>query len=152
MNKAFVKEPEQGDSAYCPRCGSLGVGVGEATLAAQLAPQALAGIAKAAFFCPFPTCEVAYFDSFDRVVPTAELLSPVYPKDPEAPLCACFGLSRDDIEADLDEGGVRRVRDLLEKARGPEAQCLTRSASGQCCVSEVQRYFMRRRAARGQGL
>lgn len=146
MNKAFIKEPEQGDSAYCPRCGSLGLAVGEATLAAQLAPEALAGIAKAAFFCPFPTCEVAYFDAFDRLTTVDQLLQPVYPKDPEAPLCPCFGFTRDEIEEDLAEGGVSRVRALVEKARGGQAQCLAKSPSGRSCVSEVQRYFMRRRA------
>ncbi|HEX3658146.1 MAG TPA: hypothetical protein VHV55_20325 [Pirellulales bacterium] len=151
MNKAFIKEPEQSDSAYCPRCGSLGIAVGEATLAAQLTPLAQNAIAKAAFFCPFPTCEVGYFDSFERVVPASELVRPTYPKDPEAPLCACFGFTRDDVEDDLDEGGVQRVRELLAKARTSEAQCLLKAASGQCCVSEVQRYFMRRRAERAQG-
>jgi hypothetical protein len=151
MNKAFVKEPEQSDSAYCPRCGSLGIAVGEATLAAQLAPESQGAISKAAFFCLFPTCEVGYFDSFERVVPASDLLRPAYPKDSEAPICACFGFTRDDVEDDLNEDGVRRVRELLAKARTSEAQCLVKAASGQCCVSEVQRYYMRRRAARAQG-
>jgi NAD(P)H-nitrite reductase large subunit len=91
---------------------------------------------------------VGYFDSFERVVPASELLRPAYPKDSEAPICACFGLTRDDIEDDLNEGGVRRVRELLEKARTSEAHCQVTAASGQCCVGEVQRYFMRRRAER----
>ncbi|HEY5312868.1 MAG TPA: hypothetical protein VIK18_10125 [Pirellulales bacterium] len=151
MNKAFIKEPEQSDSAYCPRCGSLGIAVGEATLAAQLPPEAQAAIAKAAFFCPFPTCEVGYFDSFERVVPASKLVRPAYPKEPEAPLCACFGFTRDDIEDDLNEGGVRRVRELLAKAGRGDAPCLVKAASGQSCMSEVQRYFMRRRAERSQG-
>lgn len=151
MNKAFIKEPEQSDSAHCPRCGSLGIAVGEATLAAHLPAEALAAIAKAAFFCPYPTCEVGYFDSFERVVPVSAFLHPAYPKDPEAPICACFGLSRDDIEDDLNEGGVRRVRELLDKARTSHAHCQAAAASGQSCVSEVQRYFMRRRAERKEG-
>ena len=146
MNKAFVKEPEVGDSAYCPRCQSLGVVVRETTLAAHLPPAVLAAeIANVAFFCPFPTCEVAYFDSFERVVTTDKLLGLVYPKDPDAPICACFGLKTDDIEQDLAEGGVVRTRALLEKAKSAAAQCLTKSPAGQSCVGEVQRYYMKRR-------
>ena len=150
MNKAFIKEPEQSATAHCPRCGSLGELVGEETLRAQLSPESLEGISAPAFFCPFPTCGIAYFDTFERSVPTDVLVRPAYPKDPEAPLCACFGLTRDDIEADLEEGGVRRVRAVIEKAKGPEATCTVMAASGRSCVAEVQRYFMKRKAEVGK--
>ena len=149
MNKAFVKEPESTDAGHCPRCGSLGVKVGEVTLAAQLPSPELEAIAKPAFFCPFPACEVAYFDEFERTVPASALLRPAYPKDPEAPLCGCFGFSRDDVEQDLAEGGVSRTRALLARSRTAEAQCSRLAANGQCCLPEVQRYFMKRRAELG---
>jgi hypothetical protein len=69
----------------------------------------------------------------------------VYPKDPRAAICGCFGLTADAIEADLAEGTVRRVRELIARAKGPEARCTTMAASGQSCIAEVQRYYMRRR-------
>ena len=47
-------------------------------------------VADTANFCPSPRCEVVYFDAFERVVLTADLPQPVYPKDPAAPLCALF--------------------------------------------------------------
>jgi CopZ-like zinc binding protein len=146
MNKAFIKEPESTGAANCPRCGSLGIPVGDETLQAQLEPERRGQISSPAYFCPFATCEVAYFDDFERSVPASALLRPVYPKDPDAPLCACFGLTADDVELDLAEGGVGRVRALLEKARSPEARCAILAASGQCCVADVQRYYMKRRA------
>ncbi|HWA99168.1 MAG TPA: hypothetical protein VG713_11775 [Pirellulales bacterium] len=145
MNKAFVKEPEQSTAAQCPRCGSLGIAVGEATLDAQLAPEARQTIGDSAFFCPFPTCEAAYFDLFERVVPVAALAHPVYPKDPDAPICPCFGFTREAIEQDLAEGGVRRTRELIEKAKSSAARCLTQAPDGRSCVAEVQRYYMQRR-------
>jgi bacterioferritin-associated ferredoxin len=73
------------------------------------------------------------------------LRHPVYPKDPQAPICACFGLTAEEVEADVAEGGVTRVRALIEKAKSPAAHCGTAAASGQSCIGEVQRYFMKLR-------
>ncbi len=96
-------------------------------------------------FCPTPTCDVAYFVGFQRVVTTADLRHPVYPKDPQAPLCACFGLTRDDIEQDLAEGGVARTRACVLRAQSAEARCVECSATGHSCVADVQRYYMQHR-------
>ncbi len=123
----------------------------EETLQAHLTADALRNLASSAFFCPYPTCEVLYFDAFERHVAVEAVLKPVYPKDPDAPICGCFGLTPDDIERDLDEGSVTRVKELLAKAKSPAAHCRTAAASGQSCVPEVQRYFMQRRAARANG-
>jgi hypothetical protein len=150
MNKAFVKEPEQSATAHCPRCGSLGLLVNEETLRAQLSPESQAAISVPAFFCSFPTCSVAYFDTFERSVPADALVRPAYPKDPEAPLCACFGLTRDDIEADLEEGGVRRTRAVIDQAKSPAANCTVMAASGRSCIADVQRYFLKRKAEVGK--
>lgn len=145
MNKAFVKEPEDNGERNCPRCGSLGLPVASETLQAQLVAEAVGQISSSAFFCPLASCEVAYFDPYDRVATTAQLQRPVWPKDPEAPICACFSLTRDDVEADLAEGTVERTRQVVERAKSPEARCTLRAASGRSCVAEVQRYYMKRR-------
>jgi hypothetical protein len=150
MNKAFVKEPDSNAPAHCPRCGSLGIAVGEATLQSHLPSDALRDISPEAFFCSFPQCVVVYFDAYERSITVDRLPKPVYPKDPEAPMCGCFGFTRDCIEQDLAECGVRRTRELLAKAKGPEARCSVMSASGQSCAGEVQRYFMKRRAELSQ--
>src|SRR6476620_5042419 len=119
MNKAFVREPEDTGTAFCPRCKSLGIGVSHETLASHLAPNAMRSLPETAFFCPFPTCAVAYFDTFDRVVEVTALLQPVYTKAPDAPLCAWFGVTRHDVEDDVREGVVTRVKELLAKAKSP---------------------------------
>lgn len=141
MNKAFVREPDR-DVAYCPRCGSQGEPVGEVTLAAQVRPEDLGRISSTANFCPSPTCLVAYFDGLERFLLASELPAPVYPKDPSAPICACFGLTADDIEAEVAAGVVTRVRETVQKAESPAADCRQRAANGRRCVALVQRYYM----------
>jgi hypothetical protein len=145
MNKAFVREPEDAGNR-CPKCGSAGPAVFQTTLEAHVPADLLAEFASSAFFCPLATCPVGYFDQFERSIPAANLIRPVYPKDPQAPICPCFGLTEDDIKADVQEGAVTRVREHLQRAQSDEARCATLSPSGQSCVAAVQRCFMQLRA------
>ncbi len=144
MNKAFVREPEDTGKRYCPRCGALGEPVGSATLEAHLREQSRGAIADVAFFCPTPRCEVAYFDEFDRTAITDALVRPVYPKDRDAPICGCFGLLEEDIEADLAAGAPTRVRAHLEKANSTDARCEAAAANGRPCTAAVQKYYLSR--------
>src|SRR5271157_4836080 len=105
MNKAFVREPEH-TADYCPRCGSKGEAVGIEALKSYLTDEQRHGLTEPVNFCPSPKCGVAYFDGLERVVMASELARPVYPKDPTAPICACFGLTRQDIEQDVAEGVI----------------------------------------------
>jgi hypothetical protein len=141
MNKAFVREPDQ-TADFCPRCGTKGEPVGTQTLAAWLTDQQRGRLAAGANFCPSPQCPVAYFDSFERMILAAELPRPAYPKDPMAPICPCFGLTRADIEQDVREGVVTRTRAALEKAKSPEACCVEKAVDGQPCVAHVQKYYL----------
>jgi hypothetical protein len=147
MNKAFVREPDH-IADYCPRCGAKGEQVGRETMRSFVPVEKLQTVADPANFCPSPLCDVAYFDAFERVVLVADLNKPVYPKDPDAPICACFGLTRRDIEQDVHEGVVTRVKAILEKAKSPEARCVEKAANGQPCVAYVQKYYMQCRNAK----
>src|SRR4029453_9734095 len=142
MNKAFIKEQDSTEGR-CPRCGSPGAVVYQETLRAHLTPDALTHLTDSAFFCGQPRCSVVYFDLFDRVVEEANVKTPVYPKNPAAPLCCCFGLTCDDVEEDIREGGVTRTRACIEKAKSQEARCSLASPSGQSCIAEVQGYYMK---------
>lgn len=144
MNKAFMREPDSA-TEHCPRCGSLGEPVGRETLDAQLKPELRRELSEFAAFCPFPQCEVAYFDQFERVILAADLGRPIYPKDPNAPLCSCFGLTADDVDQDIDEGVVTRTKALIQKAQSAAARCSELAPNGRSCVTEVQRYYMKRR-------
>lgn len=144
MNKAFIKERDSTEGR-CPKCGSPGIVVFHETLKAHLAPETLQHLTDTAFFCGQPRCSVVYFDLFDRVVEETAVKTPVYPKNPEAPLCACFGLTRDDVELDIRDGGVARTRACIERAKSAEARCALASPGGQSCIAEVQRYYMKLR-------
>lgn len=147
MNKAFVREPDDDGVGRCPRCGSIGVAVAAETLSAHLPPEWVEKLSDTAFYCVYPRCEVAYFDLFERTVGIEHLLGPAYPKDPTGPLCCCFGLTLDDVALDIQEGGVQRVRAIVERSRTAEARCLTAAPDGRCCVAEVQRYYLRLRSS-----
>jgi hypothetical protein len=149
MNKAFVREPDQ-TADYCPRCGSKGQQVGRETIQSYLGEGKTPTVADPADFCPSPQCTVAYFDAFERVILTGDLNRSVYPKDPDAPICACFGLTRQDIEADIREGVVTRVKAIIEKAKSAEARCAQMAADGQSCIAAVQKYYFQCREAKGQ--
>ena len=142
MNKAFVRDAEP-TVERCPRCGSIGQAVGSTTLDAFIRPEDRPQLGETACFCPSETCPVAYFDAFERLVTFGQLVKPVYPKDPDAPICGCFGATREAIEEDVREGVATRTRALIERAKSPEARCSHLAANGQSCVPAVQRYFMK---------
>ena len=118
MNKAFVREPEH-TADYCPRCGSKGDAVGVEALKSYLTDEQRRGLAEPVNFCPSPKCGVAYFDGLERVVMASELARPVYPKDPTAPICACFGLTRQDIEQDVRRASLPEPRRCWKRPNLP---------------------------------
>ena len=151
MNKAFVRESDSTD-VLCPRCGAAGTDALGSAVAAHVPSEARRALAATAYFCSTANCPVAYFDAFEATVAVDSLAQPIYPKDPLAPLCACFGLTRDDVEADLAEGTPRRIRELLAKSKSPEARCETASPTGRSCLPDVQRYYFKLRGeAEGRG-
>ncbi len=141
MNKAFVREPDN-TVDYCPRCGSKGEPVGVETLKSYLTDEQRRTVAEPANFCPSPKCKVVYFDSFERAVLTADVERPVYPKDTTAPICACFGLTGEDIEREVQEGVKTRVKAIIEKAKSPDARCRKTAANGKPCIAYVQKYYL----------
>jgi Zinc binding domain len=144
MNKAFVRESDSTD-VLCPRCGAAGTSALRVAFETHVPPEARRALAASTYFCPTPKCAVAYFDAFEAIVAVEVLLRPVYPKDPAAPLCACFGLTLDDVEADVAEGTPRRIRELLAKSKTPSARCEELSPTGRSCISAVQRCYFQLR-------
>ena len=144
MNKAFVRESDSTD-VLCPRCGAVGTGTLRVAFENHVPAEARRALAASTYFCPTPTCAVAYFDAFEAVVTAGALLHPVYPKDPTAALCACFGLTMEDVEADVDDGTPRRIRELLVKSKSAAARCEELSPTGRSCIPEVQRCYFKLR-------
>jgi hypothetical protein len=150
MNKAFVREPDAPDRAYCPRCGQLGLPVGPAALDRYVAPESRGKLLDAAWFCSFPHCDAAYFNDLGAVVEVGQLTRPVYPKDLDAPLCACFGLTYDDVAADVRDEQPTRVRALAARAKSAEARCGELAADGRCCLTVVQELYFRLQKQAGE--
>ncbi|MFZ4734096.1 MAG: hypothetical protein ACOYK7_16280 [Pirellulales bacterium] len=143
VNKAFCREPDA-QSPRCPGCGADGSPVAPETVAAHVAAGAAEQLGEPAYCCLTESCSVAYFDLFERSIPLAEAHGFFWPKDPAGPLCACHGLTCDDIDADVAEGQPRRVRAVVERAGASDAECSHRAADGRTCLPRVQREYMRR--------
>lgn len=145
VSRAFVKEAETTGPA-CPAppgCGGEGLPVSRATLEAQLGTAAAARFPGGAWLCPDPDCEVAYFDARRATARRDELLAPAWPKHREAPLCACFGVTREALEELGRRGDKAGMRAFLERAASSEARCERRAAPGRCCATEARRVFLR---------
>lgn len=145
MNKAFVKEDDDKEPR-CPQpegCGGPGVTVPPNTVAAQASDAAAAKLSDHVLYCLDPGCAVGYFDPWGASVPANDLASLSWPKDPTAPLCPCFGLTREDVVEDAERKDPSRLRDLIEKSSGPAASCATRTPDGRCCVTEARRLYMK---------
>lgn len=145
MNKAFVREPDADARVNCPRCGGLGLEVGSETLDEHIRAEYRSRLGSGAWCCRTPACDVVYFDLFEQRVLVTELQCAVYPKSPSAAVCPCFGLTLDDIEADLSEGQPLRIRELFRKSQSEAAECSRRAMDGRCCLPEVQRIYLRGR-------
>lgn len=143
MNKAFVREPDPDGRAFCPRCGTLGAPVEHDALDQHILPEARNRVGDSAWYCPYARCDVAYFNLFEATVPVEQLNAPVYPYDLDAPICGCFGLTYDDVAADVREGAPTRIRKLYAKSQTIEAQCTRLAVDGRCCMSTVQELYMR---------
>lgn len=148
MNKAFLREPDQ-TASPCPRCHSRGHEVGPQTLDALLTASLRRRLAESAYFCPNERCDVVYYDDFSTVINRDDAFTgPIPVKDFDAPLCACFGTTREEIEADVDEGGVNRTKAAVFKAQSDEARCVSHAPNGRSCIAEIQGYFLKCRQLR----
>jgi hypothetical protein len=144
MNKAFLREPDATD-VFCPRCQAAGESVPWGTVQHHVPAEKQGLLSASSYFCPTPTCLVAYFDAFESQVMAADLVSQVYPKDPQAPLCPCFGLTIQDVQLDVDEGTPRRIRELLARSKSADARCSESTPTGRCCMPLVQKVYFRLR-------
>lgn len=148
MNKAFVREPDADGRALCPRCGTLGTAVGTGPLDTHIQETVRSRLADSAWYCSHAACDVAYFNMFEQSVLVHELRAAVYPYDLDAPICACFGLTYDDIDADASDRTPIRIRELLLRSQSPDARCQLLAVNGQCCLRDIQQLYMKLRRAR----
>ena len=53
------------------------------------------------------------------------------------------GRARVEVRFLISEGQPTRVRALVARAKSAEAHCRTANPTGESCIGEVQRYYMR---------
>lgn len=142
MSRAFVKEEEVRDPV-CPEpsCQGRGEPVTRETLRSHLSEDAWRRLPNGGYFCSRPTCPVVYFDGWGGVAKVDDLLAPVWPKAADAPICACFGLTEEDVVADAEKGRRDRVREIVRRADEGAGACAVTAADGRSCVVEVRRLF-----------
>jgi len=145
------------NKAFCPRTG-----IRRASLLSTLRCVGVAGGRRAAGqvhpariaqskcktppgFAIFRAAKLRTSTNFKKSCRFEELTQPVYPKNFDAPLCACFGFQYDDVEADVRDGVPTRIRELLAKSKTPEAHCQSLAADGRCCMATVQELYMKLR-------
>ncbi len=140
-----MKESD-GPEPRCPKCDGRGVPVQRATIAALAGEAAAAKFGPEAFCCDDPPCEIAWFDRFGARVRVDELRARPWPKDPSAPVCACFGVTAAEIETWARKGDNAPVKALLLRVKGPEARCATRAFDGVSCEPHVRKIYLRERS------
>ncbi|MDP6444053.1 MAG: hypothetical protein QGG36_11440 [Pirellulaceae bacterium] len=148
MNKAFVREPDF-EAAVCPQCGGLGAAVKTGPLDTHVAADVRNRFGDTASFCENSRCTVIYFDDFEATVTVDELRDAVFPHDPAAPICPCFGFRLEQIEADVNDGSPTRIRELLAQTQSSEARCETLAVDGRCCKKHIQRLYMQMMQMKG---
>lgn len=135
-----MKDPEPGDPR-CPVCDGLGDPVGSATLDAHVPAELRTALGGAAFYCGAPSCRTGYFNAWGAAVPADRIVAPAWPKDPDGPICPCFGMKSAEVVSDAREGRKERIKDLVERSKGPDARCAASASDGVCCVAKVLRLF-----------
>jgi CopZ-like zinc binding protein len=148
MSRAFMREPDPKDPG-CPECGATCEPVAPSTVDAHVPPSLRAPLTGTVFYCANPSCRTAYFNSWGASVPAGQVIGSAWPKDPEGPICPCFGVNADDVLADARDGRKDRVKELVDRSRGSEARCAQSSPDGACCVPRVLRLFRESFDARG---
>jgi hypothetical protein len=140
MSRAFMKEGEAPEPR-CPSCDTKGDEVGPTTLDAHVPAEFRTALGDRAYYCVNSACRTAYFNGWGTVVPADKIRTSAYPKDPNGPLCSCFGVGAEEIETEARQGKKDKIRTLKVRAEGPDARCAERSPDGQSCLPRALRLF-----------
>ena len=140
MSRAFIREPDP-EEPRCPGCSSSGEVVGSRTLDVQVPAPLRSQMGSAVYYCASPGCSTVYYNSWGFQVRIGQLANAAYPKDPDGLICPCFGFKAAEVVSEAREGRKDRIRNLLERARGPEARCWERCLDGRSCIPQIMRLF-----------
>lgn len=120
----------------------MGISVWEEALGAQLSADVRSSLGPEVYYCPSPSCDVAYFDTTGNTLPLSVVARPAYPKPASAPLCRCLGVTAEAIIEEAKRGDRGLIRRLVAQAESDTRSCARRMPSGLPCATEARRLFM----------
>jgi hypothetical protein len=139
--------------SHCPRCQSTGRSVRTVTLAAQVLPARLAGLAHREGWrlCGSDSCDVVYFRDADVVLVGESRAIPFHKRGgADRLVCFCFGHSVADLEADVAASGRSSIQAAIKaQCRAGRHDCQRKNPQGRC---EVKRCLAPPTAAAGAAL
>ncbi len=128
----------------CPSCGNRSKQVDTLTVKSLVRRLPFGMPQTQYYFCDAPGCDVVYFasradaPSFGR----SDLSVRVGTKETEdsVPVCYCFGVSRQDISAEVRQTGHSGAAELIKaEVKAGNCACEVKNPSGQCCLGDVTR-------------
>ncbi|OIP68424.1 MAG: (2Fe-2S)-binding protein [Oscillatoriales cyanobacterium CG2_30_44_21] len=135
--------PVEKSISTCPLNGKSGKLVGLVTLKSLLIPTALEQInAESIYrFCASSDCPVVYFSENQQVFNTYHLKVPVFQKDQdeEVPACYCFGWTRQRIRKEIEEQGqTQAIASISSHIKAKRCGCEFNNPQGYCCLANVR--------------
>ncbi|KAF3981893.1 MAG: hypothetical protein HFP81_09790 [Methylococcales symbiont of Hymedesmia sp. n. MRB-2018] len=126
-------------SQTCPECGSNSKSVKMRTLYHQLHfPENKKNLLNSPYFCPLPSCPVAYFSTTGRTIPTTQLKTSEEIKKNK--LCFCFDIDTDIYYSALGTERAHYIKEfVIQRTKLKDCACEIRNPSGQCCLADFKR-------------
>ena len=128
----------------CPLNGQQGHRVERQTLQSLLLVDLRLVAEETYWFCPAPTCPVAYFDDAGSLTFSLEQVRvPIWhkqPDDPTTPICYCFKFTTQMLRDELAQTGSSTIAEQITAGiqRGLCA-CAITNPQGNCCLGNVRR-------------
>ncbi len=141
LNQGSAKPPAV---LACPVTGSRSKQVDALTVKSLVRHLPFAAPTTQYYFCEDPDCEVVYFpwQAKAPIFRKSDLLVPVAVKESSdrVPLCYCFGVTRKDIEEEIEQTGKSAFAQRIKaEVQAGNCACEVKNPSGRCCLGNVAR-------------
>lgn len=134
------------NDVVCPLSKTKGKQVKLITLKSLLNANALARLEsdKTYYFCSEQECNVVYFNEEQQVFIKNDLKVPVFQKDIEedVPACYCFNRTRARIREEIKQTGKSQaVQEISMHIKANRCGCEVNNPQGSCCLGNVSAFI-----------
>jgi len=127
--------------AVCRSCGIKGKAVATLTVKQLVTDHTSVAADKSYSFCRTPSCDVVYFAPgcvFRK--PGIKVRVGLKEKADPAPLCYCFGYTREDIRRDVEQSSASDIPQRIKsEIQAGFCACEIKNPSGTCCLGDITR-------------